>query len=40
MRQGDQIRVRFLSKEKPTDDAMMTNPVLEDAYLCLIKDLK
>jgi len=40
MRQGDQIRVRFLSREKPTEDAIMANPVLEDAYLCLIKDLK
>ena len=40
MRQGDQIRVRFLSKKKPTEDAVMANPVLEDAYLCLIKDLK
>jgi ABC-type multidrug transport system ATPase subunit len=40
MRQGDQIRVRFLSKNKPTEDAVMANPVLEDAYLCLIKDLK
>lgn len=40
MRQGDQIRVRFLSKKKPTDDAIMANPILEDAYLCLIKDLK
>jgi multidrug efflux pump subunit AcrB/ABC-type multidrug transport system ATPase subunit len=40
MRQGDQIRVRFLSKKKPTEDAISTNPVLEDAYLCLIKDLK
>ncbi|MDP2890850.1 MAG: efflux RND transporter permease subunit [Bacteroidota bacterium] len=40
MRQGDQIRVRFLSKEKPAEDAVPANPVLEDAYLCLIKDLK
>jgi multidrug efflux pump subunit AcrB/ABC-type multidrug transport system ATPase subunit len=40
MRQGDQIRVRFLSKKKPTEDAIPANPVLEDAYLCLIKDLK
>ncbi len=40
MRQGDQIRVRFLSKQKPAEDAIMANPVLEDAYLCLIKDLK
>ncbi len=40
MRQGDQIRVRFLSRKKPTEDAVMANPILEDAYLCLIKDLK
>jgi hypothetical protein len=32
--------VRFLSKQKPTEGAIMANPVLEDAYLCLIKDLK
>ncbi len=40
MRQGDQIRVRFLAGKKPTEDAIPANPVLEDAYLCLIKDLK
>jgi ABC-type multidrug transport system ATPase subunit len=40
MRQGDQIRVRFLSRQKPAEDAVMANPILEDAYLCLIKDLK
>lgn len=40
MRQGDQIRVRFLSKEKPAEDAIPASPILEDAYLCLIKDLK
>ena len=40
MRQGDQIRVRLLSKKKPTQDAVPVNPILEDAYLCLIKDLK
>jgi len=40
MRQGDQIRVRFLSKQKPAENAVMANPILEDAYLCLIKDLK
>lgn len=40
MRQGDQIRVRFLSKQKPTEDAVPASPILEDAYLCLIKDLK
>jgi len=40
MRQGDLIRVRFLSKKKPTEDAVPVSPILEDAYLCLIKDLK
>jgi len=40
MRQGDQIRIRFLAKKKPTEDAIPVNPILEDAYLCLIKDLK
>jgi multidrug efflux pump subunit AcrB/ABC-type multidrug transport system ATPase subunit len=40
MRQGDQIRVRFLSRQKPAEDAVLANPILEDAYLCLIKDLK
>lgn len=40
MRQGDLIRVRFLSKQKPAENAVMASPILEDAYLCLIKDLK
>jgi len=40
MRQGDQIRVRLLSKQKPTEEAVPASPILEDAYLCLIKDLK
>jgi multidrug efflux pump subunit AcrB/ABC-type multidrug transport system ATPase subunit len=40
MRQGDQIRVRFISKGKPTADAIPIHPILEDAYLCLIKDIK
>jgi ABC-type multidrug transport system ATPase subunit len=40
MRQGDLIRVRFLSKKKPAVDAVPASPILEDAYLCLIKDLK
>ncbi len=40
MRQGDMIRVRFLSRKKPAEDAIPVNPILEDAYLCLIKDLK
>ncbi|HET6557161.1 MAG TPA: efflux RND transporter permease subunit [Prolixibacteraceae bacterium] len=40
MRQGDMIRVRFLSRKKPAEDAVPASPILEDAYLCLIKDLK
>ncbi len=40
MRVDDQIRVRMLSKEQPTPEAIVAKPVLEDAYLCLIKDLK
>jgi len=40
MKQGDMIRVRFLSKQKPVEDAVQISPILEDAYLCLIKDLK
>ncbi|MGQ8338113.1 efflux RND transporter permease subunit [Sunxiuqinia sp. A32] len=40
MRVGENIRVRMLSKEKPAEDAVVAKPVLEDAYLCLIKDLK
>ena len=40
MRVEENIRVRVLSREKPAEDALRAKPVLEDAYLCLIKDLK
>ena len=40
MQHDHMIRVRMLSREKPTDDAIPARPILEDAYLCLIKDLK
>lgn len=40
MRVGENIRIRILSKEKPASDAIQVSPMLEDAYLCLIKDLK
>ncbi len=40
MREGENIKVRFLSAEKPTDDAVQVNPVLEEAYLCLLKGIK
>ncbi len=38
MRDGENIRVRCLSKEKPQEDAISVSPHLEDAYLCLLKD--
>jgi multidrug efflux pump subunit AcrB/ABC-type multidrug transport system ATPase subunit len=40
MRVGENIRIRILAKEKPSPDAIPVSPMLEDAYLCLIKDLK
>lgn len=40
MRDGENIRVRCLSVEKPTEDAVNVSPHLEDAYLCLLKDFK
>lgn len=40
MNVGDNIRVRILSKEQPDPKAVKVKPLLEDAYLCLIKDLK
>ena len=38
MRDGENIRVRCLAKEKPAPDAINVLPHLEDAYLCLLKD--
>ncbi len=38
MRDGENIRVRVLSQEKPYPDAVSVSPHLEDAYLCLLKD--
>ncbi len=36
----DKIRLRYLSKEQPHPTAIKVTPILEDAYLCLIKDLR
>jgi multidrug efflux pump subunit AcrB/ABC-type multidrug transport system ATPase subunit len=36
---GDSIRVRCISTEKPTSDAVNVKPMLEDAYLCLLKGI-
>lgn len=40
MREGDQIRVRCISREKPVENAVSSEPVLEDAYLCLLKNMQ
>ncbi len=36
---GDVIRVRCVSAEKPHPNAVLIKPVLEDAYLCLLKGI-
>ena len=36
---GDSIRIRCISAEKPTPDAVNVKPMLEDAYLCLLKNI-
>lgn len=38
MRDGLNIKVRCLAKEKPAENAVNVSPHLEDAYLCLLKD--
>jgi multidrug efflux pump subunit AcrB/ABC-type multidrug transport system ATPase subunit len=38
MRDGENIKVRCLAKEKPAENAVNVPPHLEDAYLCLLKD--
>ncbi|NQU51613.1 MAG: efflux RND transporter permease subunit [Bacteroidetes bacterium] len=38
MRDGENIKVRCLSKDKPYENAVNVSPHLEDAYLCLLKD--
>jgi ABC-type multidrug transport system ATPase subunit len=40
MRDGENIRVRCLSMDKPAENAVSVSPHLEDAYLCLLKDFK
>ena len=38
MRDGDNIRVRCLAKDKPTESAIPVQAVLEDAYMWLLKN--
>ncbi len=40
MRDGNNIRARFISAEKPFDDAVEEHPLLEDAYLWLLRSDK
>jgi multidrug efflux pump subunit AcrB/ABC-type multidrug transport system ATPase subunit len=40
MRDGDKIRARCISEEKPFHDAVMESPLLEDAYLWLLQASK
>jgi ABC-type multidrug transport system ATPase subunit len=37
MTEGDMVRVRCISEEKPAEDAVLVNPNLEDAYLWLLR---
>ncbi len=39
MMNGDKIRVRYISREKPCENAERVEENLEDAYLCLLKNL-
>ena len=37
---GDKINVRYISETKPWKDAVRVEANLEDAYLCLLKNMK
>ncbi len=39
MKAEGKIRVRLIAREKPLPEAVPTKPLLEDAYLCLLKGL-
>ena len=39
MMNGDKIRIRYISVEKPYENAERVEANLEDAYLCLLKNL-
>ncbi|VAW22018.1 FIG00898163: hypothetical protein [hydrothermal vent metagenome] len=39
MREGENIKVRCISSEKPVEGAIPVQPYLEDAYLCLLKGI-
>jgi hypothetical protein len=37
MSEGDMVRVRCVSEDKPHEDAVKVTPNLEDAYLWLLR---
>ena len=37
---GDTIQVRYLSVDSPYEGAVQVEPNLEDAYLCLLKNME
>jgi hypothetical protein len=39
IREGEMIRVRCIAQQKPFETAYQVEPVLEDAYLCLLKNI-
>ncbi len=39
MQVGGKIRVRLIAPQRPLPEAMAVTPLLEDAYLCLLKDI-
>ena len=39
MRDGEMIKVRAVAKDKPVPHAVNVTPHLEDAYLCLLRDI-
>jgi ABC-type multidrug transport system ATPase subunit len=39
MQDRDRIQVRYLAETQPTPDAVLAEPNLEDAYLCLLKGI-
>ncbi len=39
LREGENIKVRAVAKEKPAPGAVNVKPHLEDAYLCLLRDI-
>ncbi len=40
MQVGEKIRVRLISAKKPVEEAVTVTPLLEDAYLCLLKNVR